>query len=142
MTSLAAAERFSSAWIAKGMSMFRSSRRVLCEPVHHMIPQVQRNSTPSVSQSVADYSNRETDCLEMGSVAMLITDQGTLVRFKVSELSIIGRNTQGVRLINVSAGERVVGMQRIDEIQDDELPEGEALSINDNEEPLDENESV
>lgn len=49
--------------------------------------------------------------------AMLITDQGTLVRFRVSELSIIGRNTQGVRLINVSAKERVVGMQKIDEIQ-------------------------
>ncbi|WP_133127448.1 DNA gyrase subunit A [Legionella nagasakiensis] len=52
--------------------------------------------------------------------AMLITDKGTLVRFKVNELSIIGRNTQGVRLINVSSGERVVGMQRIDEIQDDQ----------------------
>ena len=74
--------------------------------------------------------------------AMLITDQGTLVRFKVAELSIIGRNTQGVRLINVSAGERVVGMQRIDEIQDDELPEGDLALTNDNEEPLDENESV
>ena len=50
--------------------------------------------------------------------AMLITDQGTLVRFKVSELSIIGRNTQGVRLINVAQGEHVVGMQRIEDIQD------------------------
>jgi len=49
--------------------------------------------------------------------AMLITDQGTLVRFKVSELSIIGRNTQGVRLINVATGEHVVGMQRIEEVQ-------------------------
>ena len=56
--------------------------------------------------------------------AMLITDQGTLVRFKVSELSIIGRNTQGVRLINVTPGERVVGMQRIEDIQED----GEDLS--------------
>ncbi|MCX7090269.1 MAG: DNA gyrase subunit A [Legionellales bacterium] len=56
--------------------------------------------------------------------AMLITDQGTLVRFKVSELSIIGRNTQGVRLINVTPGERVVGMQRIEDIQDvPEFPE-------------------
>ncbi|KTC92989.1 MULTISPECIES: DNA gyrase subunit A [Legionella] len=50
--------------------------------------------------------------------AMLITDKGTLVRFKVDELSIIGRNTQGVRLINVSSGEHVVGMQRIEEIAD------------------------
>ncbi|WP_133129652.1 DNA gyrase subunit A [Legionella yabuuchiae] len=51
---------------------------------------------------------------------MLITDKGTLVRFKVSELSVIGRNTQGVRLINVSSGEHVVGMQRIEEIQEEE----------------------
>lgn len=57
--------------------------------------------------------------------AMLITDQGTLVRFKVGELSIIGRNTQGVRLINVSTGEHVVGMQRIEEIQDDEMSRNE-----------------
>ncbi len=54
---------------------------------------------------------------------MLITNKGTLVRFKVSELSIIGRNTQGVRLINVNEGEFVVGMQRIEEI--DEENEGE-----------------
>ena len=47
---------------------------------------------------------------------MLITDKGTLVRFKVSELSIIGRNTQGVRLINVSSGELVVGMQKIEDL--------------------------
>lgn len=51
---------------------------------------------------------------------MLITDKGTLVRIKVNEISVIGRNTQGVRLINVSPGERVVGMQRIEDIQDEE----------------------
>lgn len=50
---------------------------------------------------------------------MLITDKGTLVRFRVRELSVIGRNTQGVRLISLSSGERVVGMQRIEEIQDE-----------------------
>lgn len=55
------------------------------------------------------------DCDE----AMLITDKGTLVRFKVNELSIIGRNTQGVRLINVSSGELVVGMQKIEDLVED-----------------------
>lgn len=55
-----------------------------------------------------------------GDEAMLITDQGTLVRFKVNELSIIGRNTQGVRLINVTSGEHVVGMQRIDDLHADD----------------------
>ena len=55
--------------------------------------------------------------------AMLITDKGTLVRFKVSELSIIGRNTQGVRLINVSSGELVVGMQKIEDLGEED-PDG------------------
>ncbi len=54
-----------------------------------------------------------------GDEAMLITDKGTLVRFKVSELSVIGRNTQGVRLINVSPGEKVVGMQKIEDLGED-----------------------
>ena len=56
---------------------------------------------------------------------MLITNKGTLVRFRVSELSIIGRNTQGVRLINVNEDEFVVGMQRIEEIDEDEDSEFE-----------------
>lgn len=69
---------------------------------------------------------------------MLITDQGTLVRFKVSELSIIGRNTQGVRLINVTTGERVVGLQRIEEIQDVDNHDDEAVLNEDTQDATDE----
>lgn len=47
---------------------------------------------------------------------MLISDAGTLVRTRVDEISIVGRNTQGVRLINLSEGERLVEIQRIEEI--------------------------
>jgi DNA gyrase subunit A len=61
---------------------------------------------------------------------MLITNKGTLVRFKVDELSVIGRNTQGVRLIHVSAGEHVVAMQRIEEIQEDDDPENNLEEAN------------
>lgn len=60
--------------------------------------------------------------------AMLITDKGTLVRFKVSELSIIGRNTQGVRLINVSPGELVVGMQKIEDVEEELSENDETLN--------------
>lgn len=63
-----------------------------------------------------------------GDEAMLITDQGTLVRIRVNELSIIGRNTQGVRLINVAVSEKVVGMQRIDDISEEELDYSEVAS--------------
>jgi DNA gyrase subunit A len=75
-----------------------------------------------ISIQVSERNGKVVRALHVGDndEVMLITDKGTLVRFKVSELSIIGRNTQGVRLINVSKGERVVGMQRIEEIQDDE----------------------
>ena len=44
---------------------------------------------------------------------MLITDAGTLVRTRVSEVSIVGRNTQGVRLIRTATDETVVSLERI-----------------------------
>lgn len=49
---------------------------------------------------------------------MLISDEGTLVRTRVSEVSVIGRNTQGVRLIKLADNETLVGLQRI---EDDDL---------------------
>ena len=56
---------------------------------------------------------------------MLITDNGTLVRTRVNEVSVIGRNTQGVRIIRTVEGEHVVALQRIDEIEDlEELGDG------------------
>ena len=48
---------------------------------------------------------------------MLITDSGMLVRTRISEISQVGRNTQGVRLITLSEGENLVGIQRIEEMQ-------------------------
>ncbi|TEA27130.1 DNA topoisomerase (ATP-hydrolyzing) subunit A [Candidatus Schmidhempelia bombi] len=51
---------------------------------------------------------------------MLITDAGTLVRTRVSEVSIIGRNTQGVTLIRTADDEKVVGLQCVAETDDDE----------------------
>ena len=51
---------------------------------------------------------------------MLITDNGTLVRTRVNEVSVIGRNTQGVRIIRTSDEEHVVALQRIDEIEEEE----------------------
>ena len=44
---------------------------------------------------------------------MLISSGGTLVRTPVNEISVQGRNTQGVRLIRVDEGERLVGLERI-----------------------------
>jgi DNA gyrase subunit A len=44
---------------------------------------------------------------------MLISSSGTLVRTPVAEISIQGRNTQGVRLIRLDQGDRLVGLERI-----------------------------
>jgi len=50
-----------------------------------------------------------------GEEIMLISDQGTLVRTRVDEISILGRNTQGVRLIRVKENEHIVGVERVEE---------------------------
>ena len=44
---------------------------------------------------------------------MLISDKGTLVRTPVAGISVIGRNTQGVRLIALADGESLVGLEQI-----------------------------
>ena len=48
---------------------------------------------------------------------MLISNGGTLVRIRINEISVVGRNTQGVRLINLSEEEKLVGIQRIEEVE-------------------------
>ncbi|MCK9502877.1 MAG: DNA gyrase subunit A [Porticoccaceae bacterium] len=56
---------------------------------------------------------------------MLISDQGTLVRTRVAEVSILGRITQGVRLIRVRGDEKLVGLARIEETDDGSDAAGE-----------------
>ena len=56
---------------------------------------------------------------------MLMSQSGVLVRTPVSNISIVGRNTQGVRLIRLEEGDRLSGLERIDGLarEDDALPE-------------------
>ena len=64
---------------------------------------------------------------------MIISNRGTLVRTRVNEVSTVGRNTQGVILIRTIDEEQVVGLQRIEEIEVDELPEdGSEAVVQDN----------
>jgi DNA gyrase subunit A len=51
---------------------------------------------------------------------MLITTGGVLIRTRVSEIRDMGRSTQGVRLINLDDGEKLAGLERIIEADDDE----------------------
>jgi len=54
---------------------------------------------------------------------MLISSNGTLVRTPVDDISIQGRNTQGVRLIRVESEQRLVGVARIESIEEEEAEE-------------------
>ena len=56
---------------------------------------------------------------------MLISSNGTLVRTPVADVSVVGRNTQGVRLIRLDEGERLVGVERIESLDDDGQPAAE-----------------
>ena len=47
---------------------------------------------------------------------MLITDGGTLVRTRVEEISLVSRNTQGVKLISLQGDEKLVGVEKIESI--------------------------
>ncbi len=59
---------------------------------------------------------------------MMVTNKGKLIRISISSLNTISRNTQGVRLINLSADETLIGIAR--------LPEGEEADA-DTESPAD-----
>ncbi len=54
---------------------------------------------------------------------MLISNKGTLVRARAVDVSIIGRNTQGVTLIKIAKGEKLVSLAKIAETEDEESNE-------------------
>ena len=66
-------------------------------------------------------NGRTVGALQVGEEdeIMLISSSGTLVRTPVADISVIGRNTQGVRLIRVEDGQRLVGLARIESMDND-----------------------
>lgn len=56
---------------------------------------------------------------------MLTSNGGTLVRTSVSEISVLGRNTQGVTLIRLDEGEHLIGLARVAASEDDEGVDGD-----------------
>ena len=70
-----------------------------------------------------------------GDEIMLISDQGTMVRTRGEEISVLGRNTQGVRVIRLKEGETMVGLARIEEPEpvdsdsDGESSDGDVVDV-------------
>ncbi|MEL0635924.1 DNA gyrase subunit A [Marinomonas sp. TI.3.20] len=81
--------------------------------------QVSERNGPVVGATQVD----ETDEI------ILITDQGTLVRTRVTEVSCQGRNTQGVTLIRLTNDEHLVGVVRVVEDDEGDVEEDEELGV-------------
>jgi len=64
-----------------------------------------------------------------GDGVMLISNRGTLVRTRTDEISVLGRNTQGVMLIRLSEDEQLVGLARIEEPEEDDVIDGESEGV-------------
>jgi DNA gyrase subunit A len=61
--------------------------------------------------------------VDAGNEMMLISDQGTLVRCRTDEVSELGRNTQGVRVIRLKEGESLVSVARIEDTDSEDADE-------------------
>lgn len=98
-------------------------------------PTKSRATKGVLSIKVSERNGNVVGAMEVidGNEIMLISNKGTLVRTRVNEVSSVGRNTQGVRLIRTGEDEKVVGLQRIDEMEDDEIAalENEASEASD-----------
>ena len=60
---------------------------------------------------------------------MLMSSSGTLVRTRAAEVSILGRNTQGVRLIRLDEGERLIGVESVEPEPESDVVDGEATDF-------------
>ena len=89
-------------------------------------PTKSRNTKGVISIKVSERNGKVVAATQVEETdqIMLITDAGTLVRTRVSEVSIVGRNTQGVRLIRTADDEHVVSLERVcDADEEDSLEE-------------------
>jgi DNA gyrase subunit A len=65
-----------------------------------------------------------------GDEIMMISDRGTLVRTRVDEVSVLSRNTQGVRLIKLKKDEKLVGLEQVAEPTEIEFPDDDTEAEN------------
>lgn len=78
-------------------------------------PAINRGGQGVVSIQVTERNGNVVKALQVAETdeIMLISDFGTLVRIPVSEVSVVGRNTQGVKLINLNEGEKLIGLEKL-----------------------------
>ncbi|OOF45414.1 DNA topoisomerase (ATP-hydrolyzing) subunit A [Rodentibacter trehalosifermentans] len=93
-------------------------------------PTKSRNTKGVISIKVSERNGKVVAATQVEETdqIMLITDAGTLVRTRVSEVSIVGRNTQGVRLIRTAENEQVVSLERVCDMDDEDSSEDTGIT--------------
>ena len=78
-------------------------------------PRIRRGGKGVIDIKTTERNGRVVSCKQVldDDEVMVITQQGIMIRLPVEGISCIGRNTQGVRVINVEDGDRVIDMTRI-----------------------------
>lgn len=96
-------------------------------------PTKSRNTKGVISIKISERNGKVVAAtqVEQDDQIMLITDAGTLVRTRVSEVSIVGRNTQGVRLIRTAENEQLVSLERVCEVDDEDSENDSDAVVND-----------
>jgi len=81
-------------------------------------PRHGRGGQGVIALQVTDRNGRMIGALQVGldDEIMLMSQAGVLVRTPVKDISVVGRNTQGVRLIRLEEGDQLSGLERIDGI--------------------------
>jgi DNA gyrase subunit A len=94
-------------------------------------PKHGRGGQGVIAQQVTDRNGRMVGAVQVSTddEIMLMSQAGVLVRTPVKDISVVGRNTQGVRLIRLEEGDQLSGLERIDGLAGDapgaDAPSGE-----------------
>lgn len=88
-------------------------------------PRKGRGNRGVIAMAISDRNGALVGAVQVfdGDDLMLISDQGTLVRTRTDEVSLLSRNTQGVRVIRLREEEHLVGVQRVAESDVDDVVE-------------------
>jgi DNA gyrase subunit A len=91
-------------------------------------PKHGRGGQGVIALQVTDRNGRMIGALQVSldDEVMLMSQAGVLVRTPVKDISVVGRNTQGVRLIRLEEGDQLSGLERIDGMVDGGPAPGEA----------------
>ncbi len=97
-----------------------------------------------IAQQCTDRNGQLAGAVQVfdGDDVMLISDRGTLVRTRTEEISVLGRNTQGVMLIRVAEGESMVGIARIEEPDDEDVLSEETEAQGSEDQPQDDGDTA